>query len=144
MTEGADGTTEPMAKPRKIRKADPHRARIARALTLIGYFGLIVLLVNWFIWISPPETLPRGLILILLVGPLLLPLRGLLHARRYTHQWVYFLAMFYFLMGVDVGFNHRSGEAWLGWTTVVFSLMLFVGSVMYARYTPSPPKIPDI
>lgn len=41
------------------------------------------------------------------------------------------------MVGVDASFNHGEGEAWLGYLTVVFSLMLFVGSIFFARLTPS-------
>lgn len=110
---------------------------LSRWCTLIGYFGLLGLLLSWFTWLAPPKNIPRVVPIVLLVVPLLFPLRGLLHARRYTHQWVTFVSMFYFAVGVDTSFNHGDGEAWLGYLTVLFSLMLFVGSMFFARFTPS-------
>jgi len=110
---------------------------LARWCTLIGYFGLLALLLSWFTWLAPPVNVPRVVPIVLLVVPLLFPLRGLLHARRYTHQWVTFLALFYFTVGVDASFNHSEGQAWLGYLTVMFSLLLFVGSMFFARFTPS-------
>jgi len=124
-------------KKRKPRVASAKHAAIGRWLTLIGFFGLLALIVNWFTWLAPPVQVPRSLLLIVLAGPLLFPLRGILHARRYTHQWVNFLAMFYFAIGVDVWFNHAGIEKILGATMVLLSLILIVGSVMYARFTPS-------
>lgn len=125
------------AKPK--RKADPSKARIGRILALVGHLGLILLFVNWLTWIAPPERIPRGFVLLLAVVPLLLPLRGLLHGRRYTHQWTSFLSMLYFAIGVDLWFNPGEGAVLLGALAVVLSLMQFVGCVMYARYTPSDP-----
>lgn len=110
---------------------------LSRWCALIGHLGLIALLLSWFTWLAPPENVPRVVVIVLLVVPLLFPLRGMLHARRYTHQWVSFLALFYFMVGVDASFNHGEGQAWLGYLTVVFSLMLFVGSIFFARLTPS-------
>jgi len=110
---------------------------LSRWCTLIGYFGLLALLLSWFTWLAPPVNIPRVVPIVLLVVPLLFPLRGILHARRYTHQWVTFLSLFYFMMGVDTSFNHAAGQAWLGYLTVVFSIMLFVGSMYFARFTPS-------
>ncbi|MEE9321052.1 MAG: DUF2069 domain-containing protein [Granulosicoccus sp.] len=124
-------------KQRKPRFASPKHAAIGRWLTLIGFFGLLILILNWFTWVAPPVQVPRSLLLIVLAGPLMFPLRGILHARRYTHQWVNFLAMFYFAIGVDVWFNHAGIEKFLGAMMVLFSLILIIGSVMYARYTPS-------
>lgn len=104
----------------------------SRWMALIGHVGLLALLLNWFSWIAPVEQIPRSLILILLVVPLLLPLRGILHARPYTHAWAGYLAMFYFLVGVEVAFN-QPDERWLGLLTVLLSLMMLVGCGWYAR-----------
>ena len=70
--------------------------RLLYGLTLTGYFGTLILLTAWFAWLYPPTKAPVSLTLLLIVGPLLLPLRGLLHARRYTISWSCFLALLYF------------------------------------------------
>ena len=143
----SDGPTEPAParkRKRKERKADPGRARTGRALALVGHLGLIALFLAWFTAIAPPERVPRLLPLVALVAPLLIPLRGMLHGRRYTHQWVSFYILIYFLVGVDTWANPPGeGLAWLGVLTVALSLAQFVGCVMYARYTPSPPRPPE-
>jgi len=122
---------------KKPRLADPKRARAGRVSTLVGYFGLLLVILNWFTWIAPPLTMPRAFPIIALAVPLLFPLRGLLHGRRYTHQWVNFLSMLYFMLGVDAWLNAAAGTAWLGALTVLFSLLLFGGTATYARYTAS-------
>lgn len=124
-------------KARKPKFESPKHAAIGRWTTLVGYFGLLTLIINWFTWIAPPQQVPRSLVLIALAVPLLFPLRGILHARRYTHQWVNFLALFYFAIGIDVWYSFVDSQKWLGMLMVLFSLLLFVGSVMYARFTPS-------
>lgn len=132
-----------MTKTKKVRKPrfeSPRHAAIGRVLTLIGYFGLLALIVNWFTWIAPPVQVPRALVLAALAIPLLFPLRGILHARRYTHQWIGFLSMLYFIIGVDVWYNHQDTEKILGMMMVMFSMLLMIGSSMYARYTPTPPE----
>ena len=126
-------------KNRKPRFESPRHARIGRVLTLIGYFGLLVLILNWFTWIAPPVRVPRSLVLAALALPLLFPLWGIIHARRYTHQWIGFLSMLYFVIGVDVWYNHQNIEQLLGMSMVLFSMLLMTGSSMYARYTPTPP-----
>ncbi len=77
------------------------------AVALTGYFGLFGLLLLWFSWLEPPRQLPVALGLILLVGPLLPPLRGLLHGRAYTHAWASFLALFYFISSVATSRSDR-------------------------------------
>lgn len=121
--------------PRKQHLANPGRARIGRVMTLFGYFGLLALILNWFIWIAPPETMPRAFPIIALAVPLLFPLRGLLHGRRYTHLWAGFLSLLYFTLGIDAWYNAAAGTAWLGAMTVLFSVLLFVGTIVFARYT---------
>ena len=116
-----------------------NRTQVARWTALLGYFSLLALLLNWFIWIAPPQRVPRSLLLIVLVVPLLFPLRGLLHARRRAHQWVSFLSLFYFAVGVDVWFNNPPKQSVLGALTVVFSLLLFAGCTFYAKYV-GPPR----
>jgi len=103
-----------------------------RWMALLGLFGLLLLLLNWYTWIAPVQGVPRSLMLILLVVPLLLPMRGILHARPYTHAWAGYLAMFYFLLGVEVSWNQPQ-ERWLGLATVALSLCMLLGCGLYAR-----------
>lgn len=126
-------------KVRKPRFESPKHARVGRILTLVGYFGLLALILNWFTWLAPPVRVPRSMVLAALAIPLLFPLRGIIHSRRYTHQWIGFLSMPYFAIGVDVWYNHQDTEQFLGMSMVIFSLLLMIGSSMYARYTPTPP-----
>ena len=116
-------------------------ARIGRWLTLVGYFGLLLLLLNWYTWLAPPETVPVSVLLALLVAPLLIPMRGLLHGRRYTHGWVGFLSLFYFALGVDVAFNDRA-ERLYGLLEVALTASLFLGCTLYLRHT-RPPRSGD-
>ncbi len=114
-----------------------NKITITRWCTLISFFGLLFLLLSWFTWLAPPREAPRAVLIVLLVVPLLFPMRGILHGKRYTHQWVSFLACFYFMVGIDASFNHAEGQAWLGYLTVVLSLLLFLGATFYARFSPS-------
>ncbi len=105
---------------------------IWRIVTLIGYFGLFGLLLLWFAWLETPVGIPVSLVLILLVGPLLFPLRGLLHGQLYTHSWSTFIALFYFMIGAF----HAAGPMilpWLAWLGMSFSVMFFVGAIGYVR-----------
>lgn len=110
----------------------PLAVTVCRILTLAGYFGLLALVLNWQTWIAPPARAPIALMLVLLALPLLAPLRGLLHGRVYTHAWTSFLALPYFVLGVDA-IAAGVTPAWLGWAAVATSVTLFAGSVGYAR-----------
>lgn len=106
---------------------------VSRVLTLVGYFGLLLLLMLWPTWLSPPERLPVALVLLLLVTPLLFPLRGLLAGKVYTHAWTGFLALGYFIIGsVEAYAEPAARMVALG--TVAFTLLLFAGSQLYVRF----------
>jgi uncharacterized membrane protein len=105
----------------------------SRALTLGGYFGLLLLVMLWPTWLSPPQRVPVAMVLLALVTPLLLPLRGLLAGKVYTHAWTGFLALGYFTVGsVEAYADPAARVVALG--TVVFSLLLFTGSQLYVRF----------
>lgn len=116
------------------------RSRLWHLCSLFGIFGLIVLLMVWEIWLAPSAAnskglivLPRSLVLLLMVVPLLFPLRGILYGRPYTHAWASFLALFYFLHGVGEAWA-GTDTAWLGMLEILFSVMLFVGAILFARF----------
>lgn len=112
-----------------------NKVSVTRSIALVGYFGLMLVLMNWFLWIAPPTQVPRSLLLIALVIPLLFPLRGLVHGNRYTYQWACFLSMFYFIIGVDVWFNRVGTEALMGALTVLFSILFCIGTMYYSKFT---------
>lgn len=115
-----------MNSPRAV-----HGAIVAVYLSLIG------LLLTWLIWLTP---LPPRLIVLavaLLVGPLLIALRGVLQARRYTLGWTTMLILLYFVHGV-AAMAGGGGELWLGAAEVVLSLAYFVLAIRYVRITRTP------
>ena len=113
-------------------------ARVLYGLTLSGYFGTLILLTAWFGWLYPSAKTPVALVLVLLVAPLLLPLRGLLHARRYTIAWSCFLALLYFIHGVLEAW-HASPARPLGQLEVLLTSIWFLGAIGYVRATKQPP-----
>lgn len=109
------------------------RTRTARALALAGHLGLILHLLTWFAWLAPPETFPVAAAIVLLVGPLLLPLRGLLHGRPYTHAWTAMLALAYFLHGLMVALSMPELRL-LGAVEAALSLVLYGACIAYSRF----------
>lgn len=102
-----------------------------RVTALAGYFALLALLLARYTIIAPPDRIPVSIVLFVVAVPLLFPLRGLLHARPYTHAWTSFLALVYFALGVD---TVAAGVVPLvGWGLVAASLTLFGGAVSFAR-----------
>ena len=106
--------------------------QLARLATLTGYFGLLALTLIWVTVFTPHARLPTSIMLIIFVGPLLIPLRGLLNGKAYTHILSSFLALLYFIHGVVEAWANP-GERWLAITEIVLSLVFFTGCVFYAR-----------
>jgi len=106
--------------------------RVPYLIALTGYFGLLLLLLLWNTWLSPPAKAPIAVMLIVLVVPLLLPLRGLLHGRLYTYRWVPFLALIYLALGIVTAYAQPE-ERLLGLLETAFSLLLYGGAFFYVR-----------
>lgn len=105
----------------------------ANRLAIVSLIGLLLLCLTWELWLAPLR--PGGSTLLLKAVPLLFPLFGLLHGKRYTHQWTSMLALAYFIEGMvrataEAGLSGRLavGEAAL-------ATLLFVSCVAYARFT---------
>lgn len=113
--------------------------KFARLATLFSYFGLLVLTLLWVTVFSLSPRLPVSLMLIVFVGPLLLPLRGLLYGRTSAHVWTSMLVLLYFIHGVVEGWASPS-ERWLAVTEVLLSIMLFTGSFYYVQLSKSQPN----
>jgi len=106
--------------------------RLLYTLTLTGYLGTFALLVAWYAWLAPSTHFPVALVLLLLVTPLLFPLRGILHARRYTIAWSCFIALLYFTHGVIEAW-HSEITRHLGLLEVLLTTLWFVGGIGYIK-----------
>ena len=104
----------------------------SRYLTLASYFGLLVLLVVWNTVLAPSVRFPTALVLLVLVVPLLLPLRGILHGRPYTHFWTSFVALAYFAHGITEAHVDARDRPY-AILEALLSIALFGGCLIYAR-----------
>ena len=107
-------------------------SRFLYAITLLGYFGTLALLTVWYSWLAPSTHFPTALVLSVMLIPLLFPLRGLLHGRKYTFAWSCFLALLYFTHGVMEAYSSDVNRH-LGLFEVVFSSLWFVAAMIYIR-----------
>jgi len=104
-------------------------------MTLIGYFGLLILLSSWIIVFDPPKNATTSLALLFILAPLLLALRGLLSGKRYTYAWSSMLILFYFMHGVvEAWANGNATVQILALIEVSFSVIFFIGSILYVKY----------
>lgn len=108
----------------------PRAAWLAACAALIA---LILLCVAWELVLAPLR--PGGSWLVLKVLPLLAPLFGVLHARRYTFQWSTLLIWAYFAEGAVRAYTDRGASAALGAAELALALAYFAAAVAFLRAT---------
>ena len=108
------------------------RTRLAYLLSLAGYFSLFFLLLGSIALLPADHIPPRIILLLVLVGPLLFPLRGLLHGRPYTHAWSGFMALVYLVIAIGIAAGEKTFLTGLLETAAV--LLWFGGSLFYGRW----------
>ena len=99
----------------------------------LSLLALLFLCLAWELWLAPLR--PGGSWLALKALPLLLPLIGILHGRRYTYQWASMLILAYFAEGVTRAFDEGGRSAALASTEILLTLVFFVSAILYARLT---------
>lgn len=112
----------------------------ARGAYLVGvgaHTGLIALLLSWIVWLDPPPASLISPAVLVVVGPLLIPFRGLLHARRYTLAWSTLLILAYFIHGIVYALG-AGLSVWLGSAEAMLALVYFGAINTYLRATRAP------
>ncbi|MFN0316593.1 MAG: DUF2069 domain-containing protein [Burkholderiales bacterium] len=100
------------------------------SVTLIA---LIALCVAWELVLAPLR--PGGSWLVLKVVPLLFPLRGILHGRRYTYQWSSLLACVYLGEGLTRAWADAPPSNVLAAVETVLCVLFLVSTALYAKAT---------
>ena len=101
---------------------------LASNATLILLIGLCL---AWELFLAPLR--PGGSWLVLKALPLLLPLRGLLRAERYTYQWASLLSLAYFIEGVVRTFSDAAPSRHYAIIETVLAVALFICLIFMAR-----------
>lgn len=105
-----------------------------RALYYIANSSLLLLIglcVAWELFLAPLR--PGGSWMVLKALPLLIPLRGLLRADRYTCQWASLLSLAYFIEGVVRTFSDPAPSRYLAAVETMLATALFVSLIFLAR-----------
>ncbi len=106
--------------------------QFSRFTTLAAWFALFALLLLWNTVLAPSSHFPVALVLVVMVGPLLFPLRGLLHGKPYTHAWASFLIMLYFAHGVQEAWVNPD-ERLYALLEILFSVVFYLAAITYAK-----------
>ncbi|WP_026602599.1 DUF2069 domain-containing protein [Methylomonas sp. 11b] len=97
---------------------------------LIGFFGLFLLMMAWHTLLFPSNQLPTALLLLISVGPLLLPFKGLLNRDLKSCTWMTYLSLPYFAHGVAEAYVSQIERPY-ALLEVFFSLLLCFGAGLY-------------
>jgi uncharacterized membrane protein len=92
---------------------------------------LIALCIAWELFLAPLR--PGGSWMVLKALPLLIPLPGLLRARRYTCQWGSLLSLAYFMEGIVRAFSDPAPSRYLAAIELVLATTLFFSLIFLAR-----------
>jgi uncharacterized membrane protein len=103
--------------------------------------ALILLCLAWETVLAPLK--PGGSLLILKAVPLLLPLFGILHGKRYTFQWACMFILLYFTEGVVRAWSDSGLSAQLAMVEVALTVVFFFCTIYYARHTRGLLKTPS-
>ncbi|WP_131111936.1 DUF2069 domain-containing protein [Sulfuricystis thermophila] len=105
-----------------------HRLTLIASASLIA---LIALCLAWELWLAPLR--PGGSWLALKALPLLLPLFGILHGRRTTHQWASLLILLYLLEGLTRLISDAGTSRWLAAGETLLAGIFFAAALAFAR-----------
>ena len=105
-----------------------------RLIAQTGYFGLLILVPVWHLWLSPPlldinPWLVTGIWFI----PLLFPLKGLLQNNPYTYAWSGFLALLYVMHSIVILLSEPR-EFLLASIELVLACLFLLGTMYFAKY----------
>ncbi|MBW7900622.1 MAG: DUF2069 domain-containing protein [Rhodocyclaceae bacterium] len=107
--------------------------RLAYLAACGSLIALIFLGVAWELRLAP--LAPGGSALVFKVLPLLLPLFGVLHGRRYTYKWASLLILLYFAEGVVRATTEPPPAQWLALAEIALAVAFFAAAVAYVRRT---------
>ena len=109
------------------------RIAASRALSAASYVGLIGWVMSWIILLGDVGREHVSMMLLLFVGPLLLPLRGVLAGRDKPLIWGALIGLPYLLHGGTVVWSDPQ-QRWLGLTEAALSLTYLVSASYFIRW----------
>ncbi len=110
-----------------------NRQTLARTATLIGYFGLLILVIVWSI--NPTQLDRSSTVIALVFGgiPLLIGMFGILRRNAYTHAWISMITLGYFIHGVTELWSQPDNRIYAS-LEVSLSILLYLGASFFARF----------
>jgi uncharacterized membrane protein len=113
-----------------IRMSD--KVRRYRYLALICHILLLSWMTIWFLALDTKADYSVVFIVLFYIAPLLLPLKGIIQAKPYTHAWACFIVLYYFLHGITVIYAEPD-YLWYAIIELALATGMFVGCTVFAR-----------
>lgn len=107
--------------------------RTAYLAACTSLIGLIFLCLAWELRLAPLQ--PGGSALAFKALPLLLPLFGILHGKRYTYKWASLLILLYFAEGLVRATTEGMPARAMAIGEIVLAVTFFCAAVAYVRAT---------
>ncbi len=109
------------------------RIALARSVSLLCYLGLIAWVMAWIMFLGEVAREHISLLLLLLVPPLLIPLRGVLHGRGRALIWGTLVSLPYAVHGGMVTWTDPA-QRWLGLIEATLSLGYLISASLFIRW----------
>lgn len=103
-----------------------------RLLALTSHILLLVLMSYWCFFVESKRSYSALFLFLVYILPLILPLPGILRGKPYTHAWVNFFILIYFMHGLTVVYAEPS-ERMFAILELLLATAMFVGCCMFAR-----------
>lgn len=124
-----------MAKKPKVLPAlewlEP-RVKVSRVVSLVCFFGLIALLIIYYLWLADLHGARPWVILLIELVPLLLLAPGMILGSPRAHSWTCFVVNLYFIKGAIAFFDPN--RSLFGVLEMLASLAVFVSALLYIRW----------
>ena len=119
----------------KSNPLPPLTAKMLKAhqLTLIGYWGLVILIPVWNLWWYPSQIFSNKVVAMFWLIPLMFPMLGLIRGKAYTHAWSGFIAVIYVCHGLG-SLITSSNEILPIILEVILSCLFLFGGMYFAKW----------
>lgn len=108
------------------------KTRTFRYLALVSHLLLLAWVTIWQFSLVEERVYSTTFIALIYILPLLLPLRGIIAGKPYTHAWANFIVLFYIIHGFTAGYA-APDELLHAVIELVLATGMFIGCSAYAR-----------
>ncbi|MFC6297360.1 DUF2069 domain-containing protein [Pseudomonas sp. CCM 7893] len=108
------------------------RVKVARALSLVSFLGLVGLLCAYYLVFADLHGARPWVILLIELVPLLLLAPGMVIGSARGHSWMCFVVNLYFIKGALAAYDPN--RQWFGVLEMLASLAVFCTAMIYVRW----------